>query len=162
MDPCIYMHGAKQSRVQWLRAQCSRAQHFRIVISNSSLEQPLRTHRRHRSRLEQPLRAHWRHRAGSNSLFERLFEPLCALATPNQAQTAYLSTLAAANQTQAARAAFLSALAAPGQGRTAILSSLAVPAGCDREGAWRAPEGCHSLFVRIGGPSSLFERTGQT
>ena len=72
------MHGAKQSRVQWLRAQCSRAQHFRIVISNSSLEQPLRTHRRHRSRLEQPLRAHWRHRAGSNSLFERLFEPFCA------------------------------------------------------------------------------------
>ena len=78
VDPCIYMHGAKQSRVQWLRAQCSRAQHFRIVISNSSLEQPLRTHRRHRSRLEQPLRAHWRHRAGSNSLFERLFEPFCA------------------------------------------------------------------------------------
>ena len=76
--PCMYMHGAKQSKVQWLRAQCSRAQHFRIVISNSSLEQPLRTHRRHRSRLEQALRAHWRQRAGSNSLFERLFEPLCA------------------------------------------------------------------------------------
>ena len=67
-----------------------------------------------------------------------------ALATPNQAQTAYLSTLAAPNQTQAARAAFLSALAAPEQGRTAILSALAAPADCNREGThegtWKAPE----------------------
>ena len=75
VDPCIYMHGAKQSRAQWLRAKCSRAQHFRIAISNSSLEQPLPTHRRHRSRLVQPLRAHWRHRAALNSLFQRFCEP---------------------------------------------------------------------------------------
>ena len=57
VNPCIHIHGAKQSRVQWLRAQCSRAQHLRIMISNSSLEQPLRAHRRPE--------------AGSNSLFGR-------------------------------------------------------------------------------------------
>ena len=39
---CISMHRAKQSRVQWCRAKCNRDQHFRIVISNSRLGQPLR------------------------------------------------------------------------------------------------------------------------
>ena len=68
-----------------------------------------------------------------------------ALATPNQAQTAYLSTLAAPNQTQAARAAFLSALAAPGQGRTAILSALAFSS---------------ALPAPWAGQSSHFERPG--
>ena len=58
-------------------------QHFRIVILNSRLAKPFRTHWRHQSRLEQPLRAHWRHRAGSNSLFERLFEPFDRTGTPN-------------------------------------------------------------------------------
>ena len=57
VDPCIYMHEARQSRVQWLRAQCSRAQHFRIAISNSSLE----------SLFERTGSTE----AGSNSLFER-------------------------------------------------------------------------------------------
>ena len=41
-NPCISMLGAKRSRVQWLRAQCNRDQHFQIVISNSGLGQPLR------------------------------------------------------------------------------------------------------------------------
>ena len=26
--PCMSMHGAKWSRVQWLRAECNRDQHF--------------------------------------------------------------------------------------------------------------------------------------
>ena len=74
----MHIHArSKESRAKRCRAQCSRVQHFRIVILNSRLEKPFRTHWRHRSRLEQPLRAHWRHRAGSNSLFERLFEPFC-------------------------------------------------------------------------------------
>ena len=42
------MHGAKQSRVQWLRAQCKRDQHFCIVISNRRLEQLLSMHFQHR------------------------------------------------------------------------------------------------------------------
>ena len=54
LAPFISMHGTKHSGVQWLRAQCvNRDQHFRIVILNSRLAQPL-WHWRHRSRLEQP------------------------------------------------------------------------------------------------------------
>ena len=41
VDPCISMHGAKQCRVQWLRAQCNRDQLLRTAISNSTLEKPL-------------------------------------------------------------------------------------------------------------------------
>ena len=48
VNPCISMHDAKRNRVQWLRAECNRDQHFRIVISNSSLEQPFRAHAVHR------------------------------------------------------------------------------------------------------------------
>ena len=47
VDPCMSMHRAKQSRVQWLRARCNRDQHFRIVISNSRLGQPPCAHWRH-------------------------------------------------------------------------------------------------------------------
>ena len=28
VNPCIYMHDAKRNRVQWLRAECNRDQHF--------------------------------------------------------------------------------------------------------------------------------------
>ena len=45
VNPCISMHDAKRNRVQWLRAECNRDQHLRIVISNSSLEQYFRSPR---------------------------------------------------------------------------------------------------------------------
>ncbi len=78
VDPYIYMHGARRAESMQRgadRAQCSRVQLFQNVVSNSSLEQPSRAHRRHRGRLEQTLRAHWGHRAGLSSLFERRLEP---------------------------------------------------------------------------------------
>ena len=65
------MHGVRRAEQRGAEHSVSRVQLFQTAILNSRLEQPSRTHRRHRSRLEQPLRAHWRHRAGSNSLFER-------------------------------------------------------------------------------------------
>ena len=70
----LHIHArTKQSGVQRLRAQCNRDQHFRIVISNSRLEQPLWTHWRHRSGLEQHFWAPKRHRshARPSSHFER-------------------------------------------------------------------------------------------
>ena len=48
VNPCISMHDAKRNRVQWLRAERNRGQHFRIVISNSSLKQPFRARVVHR------------------------------------------------------------------------------------------------------------------
>ena len=65
VDPCIYMHGVRRAEQRGAEHSVSRVQLFQTAILNSRLEQPSRTHRRHRSRLEQPLRAHWRHRAGS-------------------------------------------------------------------------------------------------
>ena len=56
----MHIHAqAKQSRAQWLRAQCNQDQDFRIVISNSRLEQTLSFERT--GGIE----------AASNSLFER-------------------------------------------------------------------------------------------
>ena len=37
VNPCISMHRAKRSRVQWLRARCDRDQQFRMIL-NSRLE----------------------------------------------------------------------------------------------------------------------------
>ena len=72
------MHGAKWSRVQWLRAECNRDQHFRIVISNSRLEQASLS----------ALSALKRAQTGF----------LSALVAPEQARMAILSALAASKQ----------------------------------------------------------------
>ena len=73
VDPCIYMHGVRRAEQRGAEHSVSRVQLFQTAILNSRLEQPSRTHRRHRSRLEQPLRAH-----------SSPFAPFCAFLSERQ------------------------------------------------------------------------------